>query len=111
MNNETMNNCFLIQMSGVPGSGKSIEYVTEDLTEISRRLRSRTPLRSQFTDIDNLPATIENGVEVMSGEERFRYWMANMKRPDHAYLRLDTSRPLADCLINVFAFLNQSSPM
>lgn len=82
-----------------------IECVTDDLTEIRRRLHSRVPLSSQFTDIDNLPATIEDGVEVMSGEERFRYWMANMKRPTHSYLQLDTSRPLVDCLIDVFPFL------
>ncbi len=45
------------------------------------------------------------GLETLSGEERFRYWMRHMKRPTHAYLALDTSRPVADCLVDVMAFL------
>jgi hypothetical protein len=84
-----------------------IECVTEDLDEIRRRLRGRAALRSQFTSIDNLPAVVENGVATMSGEERFRYWMQHMARPPHSYLRLDTSRPLADCLHDVLAFLER----
>jgi predicted kinase len=82
-----------------------IECINEDIAEIRRRLRSRTPLRSQFSDINNLPAVIESDVETLSGEERFRYWMRNMARPDHSYLRLDTAKPMRDCLIDVFTFL------
>lgn len=82
-----------------------IECVTEDLSEIERRLQNRKALRSQFTAIDNLPAIIGDMEQVMTGEERFRHWIENMARPTHAYLRLDTSRPLAECLTEVFRFL------
>lgn len=82
-----------------------IECVTEDLSEIERRLQNRKALRSQFTAIDNLPALIGDMEQVMTGEERFRHWIENMARPTHAYLRLDTSRPLAECLTEVFRFL------
>jgi predicted kinase len=82
-----------------------LECVNEDISEIRRRLRSRDPLRSQFTDIDNLPAVVESGVEMLSTEERFRYWMQNVARPNHSYLRLDTAKSLRECLIDVFTFL------
>ena len=82
-----------------------VECITEDIVEIRRRLQSRTPFRGQFRDIDNLPASLEDGLETLSGEERFRYWMRNMKRPSHSYLALDTSRPVAECLLEVMAFL------
>ena len=84
---------------------RCIECVTEDLAIIRHRLQRRTPLRSQFTAIDNLPAVVENGIESLSGEARFRYWMATMKRPDRHYLRLDTSQPVEVCIRESMAFL------
>lgn len=84
-----------------------VECITEDLSVIRRRLKSRTPLRSQFTDIDSLPALVEDGVETLSGEERFRHWMRSMKHPENSYLRLDTSRPVEECLCRLFEFLEE----
>jgi predicted kinase len=83
-----------------------VECVTEDLAEVGRRLRGRVPLRSQRVDL-HLPPMDRGGGEELTGEELFREWMANMKRPAHSYLRLDTSRPLAECLAEVFAFLDE----
>lgn len=83
-----------------------VECVTEDLAEISRRLRSRTPLRSQRADLGLASADLAGG-ETVSGEELFREWMRNMKRPPHSYLRVDTSCPLADYLPEVLAFLRE----
>ncbi len=40
-----------------------IECITEDIAEIRRRLQSRTPSRSQLQDIDNLPASLEDGLD------------------------------------------------
>ncbi len=82
-----------------------VECITEDIAEIRRRLQSRTPSRSQFKDIDNLPARLEDGLVGQSAEERFRYWMRNMKRPTRAYLAVDTSRLVDECLKDVMAFL------
>ena len=81
-----------------------VECVTEDLAELSRRLRGRAPLRSQRVDLGVASADLAGG-ETVPGEELFRDWIRNMKRPPHSYLRVDTSRPLADCLPAVFAFL------
>ncbi len=86
-----------------------IECITQDMAEIRRRLQSRTPTQSQFKDIDNLPTVLEEGLVTLSEEERFRYWMRNMKRPAHDYLTLDTSRPIADCIMDVMAYLEVES--
>jgi predicted kinase len=82
-----------------------IECVTDDLAEISRRLRDRTPLRSQRRDLGVASSDLAQGSEAPSGEALFREWIANMKRPPHSCLRVDTTRPLAECLDVVFAFL------
>lgn len=83
-----------------------IECVNEDLTEIGRRLRSRTPLRCQRRDL-GIASPDYPDAEAVSGEDLFREWIANMKRPSHSYLRVDTSRPLVDCFLDVIAFLDQ----
>ncbi|MDP9374151.1 MAG: AAA family ATPase [Chloroflexota bacterium] len=83
-----------------------VECATEDLVELSRRLRDRPPLRSQVLDLAATSARSTSG-ETLSGEELFREWIRNMKRPAHSYLRVDTSRPLGDCLPAVFAFLTE----
>ena len=89
-----------------------IECVTEDIAEIRRRLHGRKPMRSQVVDVETPPVDIENdgGMDTMSGEERFREWMSQMKRPSHSYLRVDTSRPLAECFIDTFEFLKACDP-
>jgi len=88
-----------------------VECVTEDLDEIRRRLRARVPLRSQCVDIDPAPGDHTRRAQVASGEELFRDWIRKMKRPSHSYLRVDTSRPVADCLAEVFAFLEGRTSM
>lgn len=81
-----------------------VECATEDLADLTRRLRDRPRLRSQVQDLAAASARSAGG-EMLSGEELFREWIRNMKRPAHSYLRVDTSRPLGDCLPTVFAFL------
>ncbi|ETX05627.1 MAG: hypothetical protein ETSY2_21825 [Candidatus Entotheonella gemina] len=86
-----------------------IECITEDMATIRRRLQNRPRYRSQVRDIDDLPVSTEEGAEPMSAEERFLYWTHNMVRPSQDYLRLDTSRPVANCLADVLAFLQIAS--
>lgn len=84
-----------------------IECVTEDLGEIGRRLSRRVPLPSQCVDLDPAPGDRTRRSQITSGEEMFREWIRNMKRPPHSYLRVDTSRPLTACMAEVFAFLEK----
>ena len=80
-----------------------VECVVEDLAELRRRLQHRSPQQSQIVDLTGARATDEGP---FAGEELFREWIRNMKRPSHSYLRLDTSRPLVECLPLVFDFLD-----
>jgi predicted kinase len=97
-----------LEMAAAAGACyRYVECVNEDLEEIGRRLRARTPLRTQWGGLDLPPAGRGGDKEGISGVELFREWMLNMKRPEHSYLRVDTSRPLAECLAEVFAFLEE----
>ncbi len=82
-----------------------VECVTENLDEIRRRLGARVPLPSQCADIDPAPGDHTRRAQVASGDELFREWIRNMKRPSHSYLSVDTSHPVANCLAEIFAFL------
>lgn len=82
-----------------------IECVVDDLAIISRRLKSRTPLRSQRADLAVPPVDMLESEEALNGEELFREWIRNMKRPSHSYLRVDTLKPLVQCLTEIMAYL------
>lgn len=69
-----------------------IECCLNDLGEIDQRLRNRKRFPSQLSSVW---AEFENGTgEEATGEDLFKIWMKNMKRPDKDYLILDTSLPL-----------------
>jgi predicted kinase len=83
-----------------------IECVADDFVLLDQRLRGRTPRRSQRSSLggapQDLPAT--SGVDA---DELFRTWMADMKRPNTGYLRLDTTVPLAACVEQALAFIDE----
>jgi predicted kinase len=85
-----------------------IECFTDDLDEIRRRLQAREPLPSQCVSLDPAPGDQTRRAQLDSGEELFRDWIRNAKRPDHSYLRVDTSRSLATCLADVSAFVEEA---
>jgi predicted kinase len=91
----------------VGGHYRYIECVTEDFAEIRRRLRTREPLRSQCVDLDAAPGDDTRRAQFASGEEMFRAWIRNMRRPAHSYLRVDTSRSVTDCMAEIVAFLGK----
>jgi predicted kinase len=103
-----------------------VECVTDDLTEVERRLRDRPPLPSQCAGLaaaggpaDDMSGEEVSGQElsgqelsgeelsgqVLSGEELFRCWIAGMRRPANGGLRVDTGRPPAICAAEVLAYL------
>jgi predicted kinase len=97
-----------LDLAATMGAGyRYIECAIEDLEEIRRRLTTRTPLPSQCADLGPAPGDQTRRSHYASGEELFRDWIANMKRPPHSYLRIDTTRPLAVCLAEVIAFLEE----
>jgi hypothetical protein len=79
-----------------------VECVTEDLGELARRLAARPGRRSQCRDL----APASAAPAPVSGEELFRAWMAGMRRPGQGYLRLDTSRPVAETVASAVAFVD-----
>jgi predicted kinase len=83
-----------------------IECVVEDLDELDRRLRTRPRLPSQVAGVW-APPTGGSG-KVLSGDEVFRDWIANMKRPESGYLVLDTTRPLEVCLGEALAYISDA---
>jgi predicted kinase len=86
-----------------------VECAIEDLAALARRLRERPRLPSQVPDLAAASARATTGA-TLAGEALFREWIDNMKRPAHSYLRVDTARPLADCLAAIFAFLEECPP-
>jgi len=88
-----------------------IECVTDDIGVLDERLRSRPRRRSQRPSIDVPPVdlaagTDRDGMETFrDGTELFRDWIASMKRPA-AYLRLDTARPVGECVADALAYLD-----
>jgi predicted kinase len=90
------------------GEYRYIECVVEDLAELDRRLRNRTRLPSQLAGVW-VPPTDGSG-KGRSGEEAFRDWIANMKRPESGYLVLDTTRPLDVCIQEAIAYIEVGDP-
>jgi hypothetical protein len=84
-----------------------IECVTEDIGLLDTRLRSRPALRSQRPSVDAPPIDLAADRE-RTGSDLFADWIANMKRPG-AYLRLDTTQPLDECVAEALAFLDSAS--
>ena len=69
---------------------------------LDHRLRTRERLRSQVAGVHAEPRDGSG----RSGAEVFRDWIDNMKRPDSGYLRIDTARPIAECVESALAFLD-----
>jgi predicted kinase len=86
-----------------------VECVTEDITELDRRLRGRTALRSQRPSVATPPVDLPADVGA-TGTVLFEEWIANMKRPARDYLRLDTTWPVEECVRRVHAFLDAEDP-
>lgn len=82
-----------------------VECVVEDLDELDRRLRARPRLPSQVAGVYS-PITEASG-KTRSGDQVFREWIMNMKRPDHNYLVLDTTRPLDLCVEQVMEYIGR----
>lgn len=86
-----------------------VECVTEDVKELDRRLRGRTALRSQRPSVATPPVDLPADTGV-TGTVLFEEWIANMKRPADGYLRLDTTRPVEECIRRLHAFLDVEDP-
>jgi predicted kinase len=84
-----------------------IECVTEDISLLDARLRARPTLRSQRPSIDAPPMDLPADLGA-TGSVLFADWIANMKRPEDAYLRLDTTRPLDECVAEALKFLDSA---
>lgn len=82
-----------------------VECVVKDLDELDRRLRTRPRLSSQVAGVYS-PITEGSG-KTRSGEQVFHEWIMNMKRPDHNYLVLDTTRPLEVCVEKVMQYVTR----
>lgn len=91
-------------MANKPFRGPRVPPNTvEDLDELDRRLRTRTRLPSQLAGV--LVAPTAGSGKTQTGEQVFREWMANMKRPASPYLVLHTSRPLDVCSKEALAYI------
>lgn len=84
-----------------------IECVTEDITLLDTRLRSRPTLRSQRPSVDEPPIDLAPDPE-HTGTALFAEWIPKSKRPD-TYLRLDTTKPLDECVTEALAFLDSAT--
>ncbi len=84
----------LLQMSGVPGAGKS-----SIAGEIVRR-RGFTALDHDVVKTALLDAATDDGPAL------FRRWAASMARPEHGLLILDTSGDFEGCVQRALAFLD-----
>ena len=81
-----------------------IECVLNDLGELDRRLQTRERMPSQVSGI-YVPTT-HGSSQTESGEALFQQWIAHMKRPQSAYLTLDTARPREECIAAALAYLD-----
>ncbi len=79
-----------------------IECVVSDLDELDRRLRARQRLRSPLAGVRVPPSAGSGKARV---DDVFREWAADMKRPDGAYLTLDTSRPVQACVDEAISYI------
>lgn len=86
-----------------------IECVVNDIAELDRRLRSRERMPSQVAGVWSAP-TAGSG-KTQTGEQMFRDWMANMKRPAMPFLVLDTMLPHEHSIATALAYVfNQHEP-
>jgi hypothetical protein len=84
-----------------------IECVVEDLKDLDRRLRDRERRPSQ---IRRVFGPVRDGAgRLHDGEAFFRGGMARTRRPER-YLRLDTTRPLEDCVREALDFVLSPDP-
>ena len=81
-----------------------IECRLENLDELDRRLRSRPRRPTQLTGVYSPPP--KGSGRALSGEEVFRDWIRNMKRPAADYLVLDTARPVETCVEEAVAYIS-----
>jgi predicted kinase len=86
-----------------------VECVTADLAVLDQRLRARVPLRSQRPSVDTPPVDLPADPG-STGAALFEEWIAHMKRPAGGYLRLDTTKPLDECVRRLRAFLDADDP-
>jgi predicted kinase len=84
-----------------------IECFTEDIDLIDTRLRTRPGLRSQRPAVHLPPIDLGADLEP-NGSDLFAEWLHKSKRPD-TYLRLDTTRPVDECVAEALAFLDSAS--
>jgi predicted kinase len=84
-----------------------IECVVADLDELDRRLRRRPRMPSQLAGVRIAPT--EGSGKAQSGDDMFRNWSANMKRPNTDYLVLDTTRPVEVCVEAAIAYVATAS--
>ncbi|KAH8159744.1 hypothetical protein CIB48_g8499 [Xylaria polymorpha] len=81
-----------------------VECRVEDMDLLDRRLRDRTPLRSQRTGVYEPPLdSLANGMRAsVEGAALFEKWM-NPRRPDDAavHIAVDSTRPLEECLVAI----------
>ncbi len=80
-----------------------IECRVEDLEELDRRLRSRTPLPSQLRGVRSSPPP-GTGKD-RAGDEVFLAWIRGTKRPETPYLVVDGMQPLARYEERALAYL------
>lgn len=83
-----------------------IECIVANLAEIDRRLRTRSRHRSQLASVFSKP-TAGSG-KTAFGEEVFRNWMENMKRPETGHLQLDMSRSINVCVADALAYVEEN---
>ena len=81
-----------------------VECVLADLGLLAARLRHRRALASQCRDLDDGPVAAGDE-QAGAGPDLFRTWAAGMHRPPSGWLRVDTSRPVAECTQAVLRFL------
>jgi predicted kinase len=84
-----------------------IECMVADLDELDRRLRTRPRLPSQLAGVRVAPT--EGSGKAQAGDNIFRNWIANMKRPKTDYLVLDTTRPMELCVEEAIAYVTAGS--
>jgi predicted kinase len=77
-----------------------VECVCTDIDELTRRIIERKPLRSQMRSLDEAPADAKG----VFTAKRIGIHQWETFRPETEYLRIDTSRPLDSCLIQVFSY-------
>ena len=81
-----------------------IECVADDLDVLDQRLRSRVRRETQIVGVYEEPR--DDRYRGRTGAEVFRDWIDNMKRPGTGYLRLDTTRPIEECVEAALEFLD-----